>query len=97
LYEVCICFQDKNAYIGNIDTRLWVRSKNCEPKYIRRNYTMPTLNFDQLVSRYGELLAWQCLAEIERAARLRPQQEIADPEIRLANALRTQDDMILAA
>jgi hypothetical protein len=73
------------------------KKQNYGTAYRRRKCTMPTLNFDQLVSRYGELLAWQCLAEIERAALLRPQQEIADPEIRLANALRRQDDMILAA
>lgn len=58
---------------------------------------MPTLNFDQLVTRYGEIMAWHCLAEIERAALLKPQQEVADPEIRLAHALRAQDKMIWVA
>lgn len=58
---------------------------------------MPTFNFDQLVSRYGELMAWQCLAEIERAAFLHPQQHIDDPETRLANALQAQDSLRAAA
>jgi hypothetical protein len=58
---------------------------------------MPTFNFDQLVSRYGEVLAWQFLTEIERAASLRPQHHIDDPEIRLARAQEAQDAMFVAA
>ena len=58
---------------------------------------MPTFNFDQLVSRYGAVIAWYCLAEIEKAASLHPQREIDDPEIRLARALKAQDAMYAAA
>lgn len=58
---------------------------------------MPMFNFDQLVSRYGEIMAWQCLAEIEKAASIPPQQHIDDPEVRLARALRAQDEKLLAA
>jgi hypothetical protein len=58
---------------------------------------MPTFNFHQLVSRYGEVLAWQYLAEIERAASLPPQHENDDPEARLAHAQRIQDSMFEAA
>ncbi len=57
---------------------------------------MPTFNFDQLVSRYGEVLAWHVLSEIERAASLWPQQHIDDPEVRLASALKAQDAMFAA-
>ncbi len=58
---------------------------------------MPTFNFDQLVSRYGEILAWQYLAEIEKAAFLPSQQHIDDPEARLARALEIQDSLRVAA
>lgn len=58
---------------------------------------MPTFNFEQLVSRYGDVLAWEYLAEIERAASLPPQQHIDDPEIRLAYALQVQDQFAQAA
>ena len=50
-----------------------------------------TLKFDHLVDRFGEVIAWHCLAEIERAAHIHPQRSVADPEMRLANALRIQD------
>ncbi len=49
------------------------------------------LNFNALVDRFGEVCAWHCLAEIEKAARLKPQSGIDDPEARLAQALRAQD------
>jgi len=49
------------------------------------------LNFNALIERLGEVAAWHCLAEIERAARLKPQYDMDDPEARLAYALRAQD------
>lgn len=59
------------------------------------------LKFDHLVDRFGEVIAWHYLAEIERAARIQPQPLISDPEMRLANALCAQDalrePMLLAA
>ncbi len=48
-------------------------------------------SFSQLADRFGEVIAWHCLTEIERASGMRPQWQIADPEMRLANALRAQD------
>lgn len=51
------------------------------------------LNFNDLVERFGDLMAWSLLVEVERAARLAPQYHIADPEARLAAALRVQDAM----
>ncbi len=53
------------------------------------------LNFNALIERLGEVDAWHCLAEIEKAARLKPQYDNDDPEARLAHALRAQD--VLAA
>lgn len=49
------------------------------------------LKFNDLVERFGEIAAWSLLVEIERAAALRPQHHIADPEARLAVALQLQD------
>ena len=49
--------------------------------------------FSYLVDRFGEVTAWHYLVEIEKAAHIRPQRSISDPELRLANALRTQDSM----
>jgi len=50
------------------------------------------LTFHYLEMRFGPAAAYQCLVEIEKAARLRPCDvtEI-DPEARLAAALRAQD------
>lgn|GEM_PF-1354587 len=62
--------------------------------YERENLTMP-LNFNELYKKLGEVGAWHCLAEIERAAGLKPQYENADPEARLARALRTQDALAI--
>lgn len=50
-------------------------------------------SFSQLADRFGEIAAWQHLMEIEKAAGLRPQRHIHDPEARLANALCVQDAM----
>jgi hypothetical protein len=47
--------------------------------------------FHDLVKRHGEILAWHYLAEIERAAGIRPQHSVADPEARLAHACFLQD------
>lgn len=58
---------------------------------------MPLLSFDYLELRYGGAVAQFLLHEIERAASLRPQYEVADPESRLARAQRIQDDMRIAA
>lgn len=53
---------------------------------------MPLLSFDNLVCRFGEVIAWHCLIEIERAAGIRPCLSYsANPECRLAHALSLQD------
>ena len=53
---------------------------------------MSNLHFDALVERFGEISAWQYLAEIEKAAGIHPRQSWgADPEARLAHALHIQD------
>lgn len=46
--------------------------------------------FGHLVDRFGEVLAWQYLHEIEKASHIR-HPEFIDPETRLANAIRKQD------
>ena len=51
------------------------------------------VNFNALIERFGEIAAWTLLAEIERAACLRPQHGNTDPEMRLARALSLQDVM----
>ena len=50
-----------------------------------------TPSFSQLVDRFGPITALHCLVEIERAAHIRPQWSMPDPETRLANAIRAQD------
>jgi hypothetical protein len=51
-------------------------------------------SFHDLEIRHGPVVAYQCLAEIEKAARIRPSAMTGiDPETRLANALRAQDAM----
>jgi hypothetical protein len=49
-------------------------------------------NFNELEMKYGAVIAYQCLTEIERASRI-PSWEMThvDPETRLANAIRAQD------
>ena len=50
------------------------------------------LNFYELEMKYGTAAAHQYLMEIEKAARISPQAvKNADPETRLANAIRIQD------
>ena len=52
------------------------------------------LSFHDMEMKFGVALAYQCLTEIERAARISPRQMTGiDPEIRLANAIRAQDSM----
>ena len=53
---------------------------------------MTLISFDNLTAHYGEVFAWHCLVEIERAAGMRPNQfSNLDPEMRLSIALRAQD------
>ena len=53
---------------------------------------MSLLSFDNLCCRFGEVVAWHYLAEIEKAAGLRPHQSYGiSPETRLAYALSLQD------
>lgn len=48
--------------------------------------------YDDLVVRYGAAAAYHVLAEIEKAARLRPSERGGiDPEARLLAAFRAQD------
>lgn len=54
------------------------------------------LNFNALIDRFGEIAAWSMLAEIERAAKLKPQHHNCDAEARLAHALSLQDGMAAA-
>jgi hypothetical protein len=49
------------------------------------------ITFEDMSLRYGEITAYQYLEQIERAACLKPQHLVDNPEIRLANALRVQD------
>lgn len=35
-------------------------------------------NFDQLIDRFGEVVAWHCLAEIEKASGIRHPSAMAD-------------------
>jgi len=58
------------------------------------------ISFDQMSSHFGEIVAYEYLEQIERAAGISPRQMVGlEPEIRLTNALRVQDtsDMRLAA
>lgn len=51
-----------------------------------------TLTYETIVAQYGEIIAFQCLLEIEKAAGLRPDMGWgADPEVRLNRALMAQD------
>jgi hypothetical protein len=53
---------------------------------------MPSdFTYADLIRRCGETLALVYLAEIERAAGIKPQMGNADPEARLAFALHLQD------
>lgn len=55
------------------------------------------LNFHGLELRYGYVMAYELLLQIEKAARIASWSLFAvDPEIRLANALRVQDAMAAA-
>lgn len=49
------------------------------------------MTFEEMVDRFGEISAWQYLAEIEKAAGINPRYEIADPAVRLVYAYRLQD------
>jgi len=59
------------------------------------------LSFYDLEMKFGPALAYQFLIEIEKAARMQAAQiNGLDPETRLANACRAQDEMsdaVLAA
>jgi hypothetical protein len=56
-----------------------------------------SIEFADLVSRHGEISAWHFLAEIEKAAGIRPRHYIADPEARLAHACLLQDQRRISA
>jgi hypothetical protein len=47
--------------------------------------------YADLVDRFGEPRASHCLAEIEKAAGIKPQLTSTDPEARLAHAIKLQD------
>jgi len=49
-------------------------------------------SFHDLEMRFGSPVAWQCLAEIEKATNLYFPVLFLDPEIRLAMALKAQDE-----
>ncbi len=51
------------------------------------------MTFENMTARFGEVRAYEYLEQIERAARIKPQRSVGNPEIRLAHALRTQDTM----
>jgi len=58
------------------------------------------ISFDQMSSHFGEIVAYEYLEQIERAAGISPRQMVGrDPEIRLTTALLAQDasDIRLAA
>jgi hypothetical protein len=55
------------------------------------------MSYDDMEMRWGAAVALYIVGEIEKAASLRPQQEISNPEIRLAHALRIQDDLLSQA
>ena len=60
--------------------------------------TNKELTFDEMAVRYGEVIAYGHLEQIERAAGIAPSGMTGlAPEIRLANALRVQDQMSAAA
>lgn len=49
--------------------------------------------FHDLEMKYGPVVAYQCLVEIERASFIEPLIE-ADPEDRLASAIAAQDGVL---
>lgn len=54
---------------------------------------MSLLSFDNLSAHFGEVVAWHCLVEIEKAAGIASCQSFdLPPETRLLNALRAQDN-----
>jgi hypothetical protein len=55
--------------------------------------TYQEMTFENMATRFGEATAYECLEQIERAAHIQPQRSVNCPEIRLAIALRTQDEM----
>ncbi len=57
---------------------------------------MAYFSFDYMIERFGEVLAWHYLAEIERAAHIRPYGYGIDPEARLQRAFRAQDEIAAA-
>lgn len=58
------------------------------------------LNFNEMEMKYGSAVAYQCLVEIEKAARIASHLvHHLTPEIRLSNAIRAQDalaDQVIA-
>jgi hypothetical protein len=51
-------------------------------------------SYQELETKFGPAIAYQCLTEIEKAARIVPWTVMAlDPETRLANAIRVQDSL----
>jgi hypothetical protein len=54
--------------------------------------TNPELTFEIMIIRFGEIVAYEYLEQIERAANIQPQRSIGNPEIRLANAIHAQDE-----
>jgi hypothetical protein len=59
--------------------------------------TNSEITFENMAERFGEIMAYQFLEQIERAALMKPQRSIANPEIRLAHALHAQDQMSVPA
>jgi hypothetical protein len=63
---------------------------------IFREFKMLTnqeITFENMATRFGEIAAYEYLEHIERAALMQPQRSIENPEIRLACALRVQDEL----
>lgn len=55
--------------------------------------TQRDMSFEDMAARYGEVVAYQYLEQIERAAGLCPRTMIGvSPEYRLTHALRLQDE-----
>jgi hypothetical protein len=54
--------------------------------------TATQMTFQDMAARFGEVAAYSYLEQIERAAYILPQRFIDNPEQRLANALRVQDE-----
>jgi tRNA A37 threonylcarbamoyladenosine synthetase subunit TsaC/SUA5/YrdC len=52
------------------------------------------LSFHEMERKFGTAAAYHCLLEIEKVARIPTETVMGiDPEIRLRNACRAQDDM----